>query len=60
MDYGRETERLLFIEKRNGNDAAIVFGKQGIKVYRVCVLKNRTDFRRKMIESYLSYKLYIR
>lgn len=60
MDYGRETERLLFIEKRDGKDAAIAFAKQGIKTYRACVLRSRTDFRRKMIESYLSYKLYIR
>ena len=58
--YGRETDRLLLIENREGKEASIEFAVRGIKIYRTCVLRNRTDFRRKMIESYLCYKKYIR
>ena len=59
IGYGRETDRLLLIEKCDGKEASIEFAIRGIKVYRSCVLRNRTDFRRKMIESYLCYKRYI-
>jgi len=55
----REMERLTFLEKRDGKEGTIAFAKQGIISYRRSVLKSRTLYRDKMIESYLCFKKYL-
>lgn len=58
--YGREFGRLVFIEERDGKEAAIAFAKQGIRLYRSCVLQRKTLNRDKMICSYKFFKKYVR
>jgi hypothetical protein len=35
-----EKDRLSFVEKRDGKDGAIKFSKQGVMIYRRCVLQS--------------------
>jgi len=55
----REIERLTFLEKRDGRKATIEFAQRGIASYRKAVLKTRTMYSDKMIESYVCFKRYI-
>jgi hypothetical protein len=59
MNIGRETERLQFIQKRDGLDAAIEFAIRGIKSYRSFTLKNHVH-RSLMIESCISFHRFIK
>lgn len=66
-----EKERLSFIEKRDGVEAAIFFAKQTIGIYRRSLLQSRKrgftkphyasipEYREKFIKSYLSFKCYL-
>lgn len=58
--YTIESERLKFIEERDGKEAALAFAKQTMQVYRSHVLRvpgwlNR-DKRKQFIQSYLHFK----
>lgn len=66
-----EEQRLAFVEQRDGKQAAIAFARQGMQVYRTCVLRSRKrgfdrphhasfpEYRRGFIESYLAFKGYV-
>ena len=57
--YGRETDRLQFIEDRDGLKKAELFALQGIKSYRRNVLSIKGHVhKRKLIESYLCFKKF--
>lgn len=56
---GRETERLQFIQKRDGLEMAIEFAQRGIKFYRSFTLKNHVH-RGLMIESCISFHKFIK
>jgi hypothetical protein len=65
----REEERLSFVEKRDGKEAAVAFAKQGLYVYR-SALKERNSggfrtgygaaYRSSLIYSCLIYRRYLR
>ncbi|RLB66584.1 MAG: hypothetical protein DRH08_05850 [Deltaproteobacteria bacterium] len=55
-----ETERLRFVEERDGKDEALAFAKQTMAIYRQAVLnKNHfgstRTYRQRFIEGYLSF-----
>ncbi len=65
-----ESQRLAFIEQRDGLQAAKAWAKRTMRIYRTAVLKNGKDgsdphyasgknYRRKFIESYLHLKRYV-
>lgn len=67
-----EEQRLAFVEQRDGVEGAVEFARQGIKIYRTCVLRSMKrgfakphhaslpEYRRGFIESYLAWKHYIK
>jgi len=67
-----ETERLNFIEARDGKAAAIEFAQRTMAIYRKSVLQSRKrgfakphhasipEYRETFIESYLAFKEYLR
>ena len=57
----REAERLEFIRRRDGLEAAIEFAKRGIRVYRQAVLKIKGHVHKQgMVMSYVYYKKHLR
>ena len=66
-----ETQRLQFIENRDGKEASLEFARRTMKQYRQAILCSRKrgmkphhasipEYRRSFIESYYSFKQYIR
>jgi hypothetical protein len=67
-----ETERLTFIEMRDGKAAAMVWATEKMKSYKNALLQTRRwgharphhatlpQFRKSFIESYLAFKKYIK
>ena len=67
-----EESRLAFVEQRDGIAGAVAFARQGVLMYRKCVLKSLKRgywkphhasipfYRRGFIESYLAFKAYIK
>lgn len=70
--YGIETERIAFIENRDGKEAALVFVKQTFSVYRKSLYQSRKrgfqkphhatlpEYRLGFIQSCLAFRKYIR
>jgi len=66
-----ESQRLTFIEQRDGKEAAANFAKQTLRIYRKAVLTSRKcgcnkphyaslrEYRRSFIESYCAFKQYL-
>lgn len=67
-----EEQRLAFIEQHDGVKGAVDFARQGMQIYRTCVLRSRKrgfgnphhaslpEYRRGFIESYLAFKNYVK
>jgi len=63
-----ESERLAFIEQRDGKEATIKFAKDTYKMYRMAIKRDENGkrtpyggaFRRKLIISCLQFRAYIR
>jgi len=66
-----ETQRLAFIEARDGKTGAADFARRTMSIYRTCVLRSRKrgfatphhaslpEYRRGFIESYCALKSYL-
>jgi hypothetical protein len=66
-----ETNRLLFLEQRDGKEGALAFAIATCSTYRIAVLQNKKrkvhkvhfaslpDYRKGFIESYVAFKRYI-
>lgn len=66
-----ESERLGFVEARDGKNGAVEFARRTMAIYRTCVLRSRKrgfanphhaslpEYRRGFIESYCAFKTYL-
>ncbi len=75
QEFGLETGRLKFIEKRDGRAAAAEFAQRTLRIYRGVVLSKRTprrprargpvvhamssEHRRSFISSYVAFRRYV-
>ena len=61
MNYGIETERLMFMINRDGLEEAVRFAVQTRNIYRTAVVKKKVsrEMRRTYIESYLCFKQFV-
>lgn len=63
-----ETERLRFVESRDGRPSAIAFAQQCLRIYRAAVKRGKdgrrsgygSAYRRALLESCLDFRRYLR